>query len=346
MALDWRRESLTIDYGPRFSLWDMNTSAIEPTLYQTAGVRGEWREKLVRLTLGESAAYGVLNMASIPLALGPSAPPTPINVVPVSHLIAYVSSSTAFSARVELRRWTIEPIVRFDLSGGTDEESRAYAPFMYGPSGELRLDFAASHLAHLITVASVLEDSFSFGAEVAMAALEERWHQNLSRLTQLQLAAGAATTRDRGGVTLAYETNAYPIGEATLEHRPGGTGAHHFVFRASARISPMVNPLLGLIDERLQGRLELEWIHQRVGVVFSAGAQQTVPPDAINAVQLILGEARVAYEPYPSLGFDAGFRGIAQNAVQPVAGGPPFEATFLQGIVFVGVTIRAPTVRF
>jgi hypothetical protein len=348
MALAWHRANLTLDYSPQFTLWDMNVSAIQGVALNAGAVRAEWRPGLVRLSLDETASYGGMNLATVSLVTGPGSTPTAppvINVVPVSRVIQYMSSTTTLSASAQLRRWTIGSTVAFLASGGADADARTYLPFQYGPLGELRADWAASRAAHLITVATATQSSFSFGPETGLAGLEERWHHDWSRTTQMQLALGGSLTHERANPLTGYSASAYPIGEATVEHRRG-LGGDRFLFRASARISPMVNPLLGTIDERLQGSLGFTWTHRKLELAGLLAAQQTVPPDAADAVQLFLGEALVRYAAYPSLAFDGGLRAMVQDTVQPIAGGPPIQATFLQGIVYVGVTIRAPVARF
>ena len=348
LALEWRRASLRLDYSPHFALWDMNISAIQPTMTNGGSLHAEWRPGLVHLSLDQSASYGGMNLASIALVTAPGATPTApplVNVVPVSRVLNYVSSATTLSARAELRRWTLGSTVSYQLSGGADADARAYLPLQSGPVGELRADYAASHVAHLITVASAQQNTFSFGPEATIAGGEERWHHEWSRYTQTQFSLGASAVRSRLGPTAPSESSGYPIAEATVEHRRG-FGQERFIFRATARVSPMINPLLGTVDERLQGTLGMTWTHRKLVLAGALAAQQTLPPDATDAIQLFTAEAVATYEAYPSLSFDGGVRGMVQNAVQPVAGGPSTEATFLQAIVFVGVTIRAPVARF
>ncbi|HSQ66395.1 MAG TPA: hypothetical protein VLM85_24395 [Polyangiaceae bacterium] len=348
MAMEWRRESLRLTYTPRFTLWDMNVSAIQGTVYNSGSLHAEWRPGLAHLTLDQTAGYGGVNLASVALVSAPGATPTApplINVVPVSRVLNFATSSTTLSARADLRRWTLGSTVSFQLSGGADADAQTYLPFQYGPVGELRADYAASHVAHLITVASAQHNSFSFGPETTVAGGEQRWHHEWSRYTLTQFSLGASAARERPGPAAASETNAYPVAEATVEHRRG-FAQERFLFRATARVSPMVNPLLGTVDERLQGTLGCTWTHRRLTLAGALAAQQTLPPDATDAVQLFTAEALASYEAYPSLSFDGGVRGMVQNAAQPIAGGPPTEATFLQAIVFVGVTIRAPVARF
>ncbi len=347
LALQWEHESLTLEYDPRFVLWDLNLpTAIQGTVLNAGGVRAEWWHKLVRLSLDESASYGGMNLASLTMVPGLGATPQ-INVVPVSRVIEYVASMTSFQARVELRRWTLQSMVGFQLSGGVNEIDREYLPFQYGPTAEIRADYLATPRSHFITVLVGSESIFSSGPEAGVAGLEERWHYELSHTTRTRLALGAAVTRSREGVDLPYDTEAYPVGEASIENRRAlGDHDDRFVFNAMLRISPMVNPLLGLVDERLQGTIGAGWTHRRLSLNAFVGAQQTVPPDAANAVRLFIGDLTGSWAPYPSLAFDAGLRVLAQTAIVPTANAPPAEVTFLQAIVFVGVTLRAPTVRF
>jgi len=348
MAMDWRRESLRLSYEPRFTLWDMNVSMIQGTVFNSGSLHAEWRPGLAHLSLDQTAGYGGMNLASVALVSAPGATPTApplINVVPVSRVLNYAASSTTLSARADLRRWTLGSTVTFQLSGGADAEAQTYLPFQYGPVGEIRADYAASHVAHLITVASAQNNAFSFGPETTLAGGEERWHHDWSRYTQTQFSLGASAGRVRAGPAAPSEDSAYPVAEATVEHRRG-FGQERFRLLATARVSPMVNPLLGTIDERLQGTLGVTWTHRKLALAGLLAAQQTLPPDASDAIQLFTAEARATYEAYPSLSFDGGVRGMVQNAMQPMAGSPPIEATFLQAIVFVGVTIRAPVARF
>jgi hypothetical protein len=103
-------------------------------------------------------------------------------------------------------------------------------------------------------------------------------------------------------------------------------------------LGPVINPLIGLVDQRVQGTLAASHTHRRLATKLFLSASQSVPPNGVNATSLLAGELGVAYGATRAVALDAGFRGFWQR--QEASG-----ASFLQATAFVGVTLRAPPMR-
>ena len=112
-----------------------------------------------------------------------------------------------------------------------------------------------------------------------------------------------------------------------------------------------MNRLLGIVDERAQGTLQAKWTHGPFIVDTFASAQQSVPTGGPNATTVLAGELGLSYAASAAVTFDLGVRGLWQKANQPIVSTATpgtteiVEASIVQGIVFVGVTLRAPTAR-
>jgi hypothetical protein len=99
-----------------------------------------------------------------------------------------------------------------------------------------------------------------------------------------------------------------------------------------------VNRLLGIVDERVQGTLAAGYTYGRLATHAFAVASQSVPANGLYATKLVSGELSAGYAVSKVVGFDAGVRGMWQRA-------DAAQAAFLQGTVFIGMTLRAPPIR-
>ncbi len=276
------------------------------------------------------------------------APPR-IDAVPVSQVIQYESSTSTLGMRLTLRRCTFDWLVGFQLSGGADAEARAILPMETGPFAEGTLSIEASRRTHFVTKGTGAEATFSSGPESVLVQGTEAWRYAWSRSIDTELAVGAAAVHEREGANLRTKHLTYPVAEAMLEKR-WGRHDNGVTLRFTARISPIVNRLLGTVDERVQAMILGTWTRQRFVLNVFATAQQTVPTDDPSAVQLLLGEVNASYTPSARslVAFDAGIRTMAQRLNTPVAPGATdfTEASFVQGIFFVGFTLRAHPTRW
>jgi hypothetical protein len=175
------------------------------------------------------------------------------------------------------------------------------------------------------------------------------WRFAWGRSTTTEIAVGAAEVRTRVAENARSAYTTYPVGEVTLEQR-WVQPMDRFAIRLSARIAPVVNRVFGTVDERAQATLLGTWTHQRLVLRTFVSAQQTVPADNPNAVQLLAGEMSASYPVRESSlwAFDVGVRTTAQQLSTPVSLGSSesTQTSFVQGIIFLGISLRAPRARF
>ena len=340
LVLASRRTRFTFTYVPRLSLWDA-TGSPSPSFMQAGGARAEWHDRVATWWVDEGASYGGLDLTAASFVPTGSAPPR-VDVLPAGGLIQYGSSTTTLGTRAAWQRLSLEWTLGYQLSGGADEASRATMPLQAGPFAEARFDFRAGRRTHLVTRLAGEETEFSSGPEDAMATATEAWRYAWSRTTDTELALGAAEVRSELAATLPPVWDTHPVAEASIEQR-FAIGPDRLRLRLDARIAPVINRVYGSVDERAQAILTGAWTHDRLAVAVFAAAQQTVPTDDPYAVQLVSGEATAAWAPSRSsvVAFDVGVRATAQRL--SVASVP---SSLVEGIAFVGVSLRAHPIRF
>jgi hypothetical protein len=381
-VLHARKDVYTLAYLPQLSFLDVNDVTRAATFLNAGLAAAEWNWPRARLSLTESASYGRESFASLaavtpgtaaPPSSGTSqgqpAPPPTTQLVPVAETFFYESSVTTLASSVRLRPWTLLASIGYRVSGGTGQTATPSAmattattttaaaadaatfPLQKGPVGEASADYAATPRDHLITDLKGTEASFSNGPDDLLVDLEERWTQRWSRATDTLLAGGVAETRERQATTVPYVFAADPVAEATVtEHI--GRGRDQFQVRLDARLAPVINPLVGSVDENVQGSLTTGWTHRRLLVQVLAIAGETVDQGAPTAYRSFSGELDVAYHLSEALSFDGGARLLTEAQNEPTQNltiGVPSAVTtvpFTQELVFVAVTLRVLKAKF
>jgi hypothetical protein len=348
LALASPRTSFTLAYTPRLTLWDVNDAGVRPTWLNAGTARVDWRDGNTNLLLEQSASYGAMSFAALAFAPGPGGTPPSVDVIPSSQIIQFESSSTTLGSRVEGRRWELRSTVGYQLSGGADDVARSVIPLQKGPLAEAVATFATSPVDHLATTATGSETTFSSGPEIALAELDEGFRHLWSPFTETALTLGVSEARVTTSPLVQSYRETNPVAEAVLEQRIL-MDEDRVTVRVGARLGPVVNRLLGIVDERVQGTFLSKWTHGRFAVSAFASAQQSVPTGGPDATELLTGDVGLSYVATESVAFDTGVRGLWQRANQPlVSTSTPgatdiVEASLVQGIVFVGVTFRTPT---
>jgi hypothetical protein len=344
------RTSCKLAYTPRLTLWDVNDVAVRPLLLDAGSARIDWRDGNTSLSLEQDASYGAMNFAALAFPAGPQGAPPRVDVIPTSQIIQFESSSTTLGSRVEGRRWEFHSTVGYQVSGGADAAARSIIPFQKGPLGEAVVTFATSPVDHLATTVTGSETMFSSDPEIVIAEGDEGWKHLWSASTDTELRLGASEARIRTSPSAGSSWETHPVAEADLEQR-FLTAEDRVTIRVGARLGPVVNRLLAIVDERIQGTLQSKWTHGPFAVNAFASAQQSVPTGGPNATTLLTGELGLAYAATEAVLFDIGVRGLWQRAAISTTAGAQQAATGIaeeslgQGVVFVGVTLRAPTMR-
>jgi hypothetical protein len=346
LALASPRFGFTLAYTPRLTLWDVNDVGLRPLWLDAGSARLESRYGRTTLSLAQEASYGSMSFADLTFAPGPEGAPPRVDVVPSSQIIQFESTSTTLGSRTETARWNLGSSIGYQLSGGADSASRLVIPLQKGPVAEATATFAGSPVDGFETTLNGSETTFSSGPEIILGEVDEGWKRRWSSVTETDLTLGMSEARVRPSPLAQSVEETNPVAEVILEHRML-TDEDRVSLRIGSRLGPVVNRLFGIVDERIQGTLASKWTHGPFATNAFASAQQSVPTEGPYATELLAGEVSLSYAATEAVAFDMGVRGLWQRAPQvfgPSAAPGP-TTTVVQGIVFVGVTLRAPTMR-
>ncbi len=362
-TLAGRHSLYTLSYQPHFTVLDLNGGpAIEPGLLNGWLASADWRTGHALISLHETGSYGTYAFASLsalptpgsPTETGAGGQPLPVTntqLVPGVQTYSILSSNTSASSTLTLRPWLLTGIVGYQLSGGADAQSRLTLPFGQGPYAEAIADLRAARRDHVITQLNALESSFvPIDTEVVLLEAQEQWRHAWSHNTDSMLAGGVSEARTRDAAAAPYDYATNPLVEGSLERR-FGRGKNHSSIDLDMRVAPVVNQLLGLVDERVQATLGASWTRRKLTLRASASAAESIDQSSPIASKIFTAEVDATYAQSEALSFDVGARALAQDQEYPVTSatgqlGPPTETTFDQGVVFVAVTVRAVKTRF
>ena len=337
LSLSSRRFHFTLGYTPRFTVWDANTAAVQPTLLHSGEARAEWLGRLAQLSLDETASYGGVDLAATPFALAPQGQPPHADLVPSPGVLQLASSTTTLATRLSLRRWTLAASAGYQLSGGATPDAQKLLPLGAGPFGEVSADAAVTRRDHAVTSLSASESSFSSGPADLLGEGSLGYRRLWSRAVETRLSLGVSETRTRASAFAPYTSATYPVAEGVLERRSGADG--QLDARVGVRLGPLVNRLLGVVEERVEASLAGSYRRRRLTARVLASGSRSVPASTPIATSLLAGELGVAYGATHVVAVDTGVRGIWQRQEATLG-------TFSQGTVFIGVTWRAPPARW
>jgi hypothetical protein len=348
-VLEW-----LVVYTPWLMLPDVELG-VTPQLFQVGGVSVAWHDRLVRLTVGEDASYGLLNSAYLaPAQVVPGQPPTVQPAAEPATLLLASSRSYATASVRATRRASFALGVEYLLSGGGDAASRAVIPFQTGPRAWGSFDYDLTRTDRLTTYASVQRADFTTAPCVAapgqsvapgtlcapqdvLAIAEESLAHKLSRTVGLVLGAGGAAVSDRLTESVPYSTSVFPVADASLQVHFGLEGRS--LFQMYARLAPYVNILDGRVANNLIGEASVrDELITRVAVRAAIGAAQTLPTDTPAATSLVRGEVELDYRVSRWVELAVGERGLWQEELG--------LGTFVSTFGFVGITVREPTLHF
>lgn len=353
----------TLAYLPRFTLLDVNLgSAMAPAFLNGWLASAGWTAGGALVEVRETGSYGTYAFSSLstlttpgsPVATGPGGTPLPVasaQLVPGVQTYTVLNSNTSASSTLTLRPWLLSATVGYQLGGGADTRSRQTIPFGEGPYALALADLRAGRHDHLVTVANALESSFvPIDTEVVLLEAQEQWRHAWAKNTETMLAGGISEARTRDASNAPYEYATNGVGEASFEQH-FGHGKNVASIGLDARLAPVVNQLLGLVDERIQGSLFASWTRRKVTLRASATAAESLDQSSPIASKFLSGEVDASYLASDALTFDVGARVIDQEqdyaAIGPTGQiGASTQSSFTQGVVFLAVTVRAVKARF
>jgi hypothetical protein len=346
LVLAASRSRFTLAYTPRLTLWDVNDVGLRPLWLNAGSALFESVYGGTTLSLAQDASYGAMSFADLTFAPSAEGAPPRVDVVPSSQIIQFESTTTTLRSRTETPRWNLGSSVGYQLSGGADSASRLVIPLQKGPVAEATATYAGSPVDGFATTLNGSETAFSSGPDIILGEGDEGWKRRWSAATETDFTLGVSEARVRASPLAQSVDQTNPVAEAILEQRLL-TDGDRVTVRIGSRLGPVVNRLLGIVDERIQGTLEFKWTHGPFATSAFASAQQSVPTGGPDATELVAGEVGLSYAATEVVALDTGVRGLWQRAPQffGPATTPGPTTTVVQGIVFVGVTLHAPTMR-
>lgn len=331
-----RRWELELGYAPRLTRrGDVGSS---PDFLHGVTLGAGYHTRLASISISEEGSYG--RQSWIPFTPDSTLAPVAagLGALPATLVINYASSRTGLLAKLApARRWGLSLSLEHALSGGTDAASRAAIPLQAGPRGTLSAEYALTRTDHLTSTLGASRTRFSTGPEDVLLQATESWRHALGRNTESTLAGGSAWATSRAGASEAFRSLAYPIAEATIAHR---IPSLRIEARASGRLAPVIDPLSGRVDERLDSFGSVLWNATRAFQIFGqAGAVQSVDWARPGAVTMVYHGLLATYRVNKIVQLDGGTRGFWWSTRGTDA--PP-----VQWAIFAGLTLTAPQARF
>lgn len=330
LGLFARRWEFTANYAPRFTGSPFGANA-QSYIVQQAQLAGRWHERRASIALFQDSGYGRQSLLTLVADQAPTPGTTSLGALPPATIIDSVWSRTGLVYTLApSRRWSLSLAGDSALSGGADARSRAVVPFQTGIHGGIVAGVAASRRDHLAMTLDASRVLFSTGWEDVVLQGKTSWRHELGRNTAATLAGGVgwASSQDR--------VAAYPIAEATLAYRHNATSTSAWL---TVRVSPVVDRLTGVVDERLESMAAVTWSPTRAltlqGQFGVARSISWSTPDALSAG---FGGVSIGYRVNDVVQLDAGER-TAWATADGVAAPPQWS-------VFAGLTLRMPTLRF
>ncbi|HEY8086364.1 MAG TPA: hypothetical protein VIF09_00915, partial [Polyangiaceae bacterium] len=203
---------------------------------------------------------------------------------------------------------------------------------------------------HYATTVTGEDTTFSSGPEIALVEGDEGWKHAWSAVTETTFTFGVSEGRVEAAPSVGAYRTTNPVADAVLDQRILSAD-DRITLHVGARLGPVVNRLLGIVDERVQGTLQSKWTHGPFLVSAFGSAQQSVAANGPNATTLFLGEIGLTYTATQAVALEVGVRGLWQKADQPLSpastSGPTeiLESEVTQGVLFVGATFRAPPIH-
>jgi hypothetical protein len=372
LTLTSRSMILRLEYMPQLAAWDMNFVGLQPVYLNRGSASAELRGRHLRLSLTETASYGSQNFGSLtlPVAVGGTTPP--VNVFPQATTFLYESSVTTLEGRWTPRRWKLTASAGYQLGGGADAAAREILPLQSGPLATLAGDHSATLLDHVITTAAASYAAFEgehvelTPPDVALTAVkstllqvDEAWRHSWSRTTSSLLRGGAAEAGTQGisetGIfespQAPYQFETEPVAEASLLHDFLGRNNTGDI-TVSSKLGPTVNPLVGLVDERIGGTVAGHYLHGSVRLRAQATFSESVPPSRLTGVRLYYSEIAATYRLSPAVFIEIGSRTLWQEptaSAATLAQAPPnayVPVPVVQEVGFVALILKADPMRF
>jgi hypothetical protein len=225
-------------------------------------------------------------------------------------------------------------------TGGLDGLSRSIFPLQEGPRLDESVEYAASRVDWLTTSVRASRLVYSSGPESTLFEADQGFRHAFAPRSFVSVRAGIVGSVARGatGIPGGPRTwSLWPLAEITVTHE----AEDQLTLAATARVSPIVDRLTGLIDERAQGSFGFRWTFvPRWLLRAEAGVAQSLPlREDSSGLTLLVGEAVVGWNATRVTSLELGTR----SAWQHLRG---TDDPTPQWVIFCAVTFTSQPLRF
>lgn len=346
LRLEGRRWVVDTAYAPRLTgrALDESSSATRDLIHRGTA-SATWTDRRVRFVAREELLYGDMSFTS--LALGSAVVPgtTPgqpsLQTLFGPATIQFTSMRTTFSARVQAsREVAVTSTFEHVRTGGIDGLSRSIFPLQEGPRLEESVEYAASRVDWLTTSVRASRLVYSSGPESTLFEADQGFRHAFAPRSFVSVRAGIVASVARGatGIPGGPRTwSLWPLAELTITHE----AEDRLTLAATARVSPIVDRLTGLIDARAQGSFGFRWMFvPRWLLRAEAGVAQSLPlREDSSGLTLLVGEAVVGWNVTRVTSLELGTR----SAWQHLRG---TDDPTPQWVIFCAVTFTSQPLRF
>jgi hypothetical protein len=347
VTLGWGNTTLGLQYTPQLLWREPQTGGRLLTLQRgRLGLGHRWSR--AQLLLAQEGAWGQQDFGALRVdgnAL------TEVGEIQTFGGIPYVRSATSAtldaqpSGRVQLNLG-----VSYTYQGSPERPDAL--PLQWGPRANASLRVGVSRVDALSTQVSFMASTFSTTEEQAIGLVREVWERQLSRTVQLDVGGGVAVTRMLVVRTLNQVLpegprcddavprtcfDVLPVAQASLGFSDTLRGTPvRLGLRTS--LAPFADRFTGNVYERLEGRLNAEWLPARRWLLRAAGGAAYAVPIGVASQagdRIFSGEAAAQWTPEPWLALQASGRMLW--AQQPRFGS---NDGIFQAVISISATVQ------
>jgi hypothetical protein len=180
---------------------------------------------------------------------------------------------------------------------------------------------------------------FSSGPRTTLVTATEGIGRKITPRTDVELHVGAAAAWFKPDSDAKKTLTPYPVATGIMNHRHLLAHDASLGIDVTASIGPTIHRITGLVAQRVQATAGVSLTDKDLLTRLEGGAVQMLPRDDPQAFRIFYGHANVAYKLGRLVVVDTGVRYVWQQ--QPAIGQLPS-----QKVVYVGLTIREPTLQF
>jgi hypothetical protein len=354
LGLETHRSRWDFGYSARYTLLNMRLE-VKPTILSEAYVRASWlASRRTRLTLTQDGSWGqqsFVALAVVPAApsegaQGAGAPAAGAATVPRIDTVPRVASfgyvfwrPSLMSTTALSHRWVLDTTVQYTVDGGSDAQARNMLPLRWGPSFEAQASYLLSRRGRLLSTATASRTVFSSGPETILVAAAEGIRRTITRRTEAQLEVGAAAVWFKPESNMRNQVTPFPTAAFIINHRHALERDAVLGIDVTGGVGPLVQRLTGHVAQRLQATAAVSFTENRLLMRIEAGVAETLPRDDPQSFRIVYGSANLGYGFGKFVLVDTGVRYTWQEQLA-------FGQLPPQRLVYVGLTLREPTLRF